>query len=487
MFVSYSSDDRPTAQAVAADLIVAGLTSWHDERVPGGAAWWDEILDQLESCELLVFVASKRSARSRWCRTEIDYADALGKPILPLLVDDVDAQDLPAPAASQQAIDYASDPGTGRVRLTAAALALIHAPDDPPVPMPARPPAPLPDLDPIRADIRAERLDADTQAQVLERLRALAGDPDLGGKVRGLLDELARRDDVVRRVSDEIPGLLGRTSHAAHGARRRHDGTDLLITLATQIRSENCTPVIGFGVTDRLAGSRRDVARHLAGRHNFALADHLGTDLAHVAQFLAVMYDDETMRHEVASALTRRLDAAPAGEPDDHQPGREPWQGFESALRRTWVDRRRHAAEADPIETVASLPCKVFVNAHPTSLLADAAREQGKTPRVVLCRWRPDARSDRFLGLQLPEPSGGVADQRGTVELSRSGPRARGRRGNHTPPPILAQNTLSIFVLRLHEIVAEPGADDEGCLSCWRSAGSGTLESVFAQQTGLQT
>ena len=39
---------------------------------------------------------------------------------------------------------------------------------------------------------------------------------------------------------------------------------------------------------------------------------------------------------------------------------------------------------------VASLPCSIFVNAHPANLLTDALRASGKEPQVEICRWRPE-------------------------------------------------------------------------------------------------
>ena len=39
---------------------------------------------------------------------------------------------------------------------------------------------------------------------------------------------------------------------------------------------------------------------------------------------------------------------------------------------------------------LASLPCPIYVTAHPANLLTQALRATGKVPTVEVCRWRPD-------------------------------------------------------------------------------------------------
>ena len=39
---------------------------------------------------------------------------------------------------------------------------------------------------------------------------------------------------------------------------------------------------------------------------------------------------------------------------------------------------------------MASLPCPIYVTAHPGNLLAEALKVSGKDPQVDLCRWRAD-------------------------------------------------------------------------------------------------
>ena len=57
------------------DVFVCG------DSIPGGARWWDTILDALRQCDRFVLVLSEDARRSSWCAFEVGAAVAEGKPI----------------------------------------------------------------------------------------------------------------------------------------------------------------------------------------------------------------------------------------------------------------------------------------------------------------------------------------------------------------------------------------------------------------------
>jgi len=84
IFISYSSKDRETVRELVADLTEMGHTVWFDQRLVGGDAWWQTILDHLRRCDVVVATLSENYLNSHPCQLEYDYAARLGKPIIPV-------------------------------------------------------------------------------------------------------------------------------------------------------------------------------------------------------------------------------------------------------------------------------------------------------------------------------------------------------------------------------------------------------------------
>ncbi len=74
LFVTYAHAD---ADVVLADLQVlqrGGVETWHDEGIPGGAIWRDELARRIkQSCGVLCFL-SHHSVGSEYCMQEIGFA-----------------------------------------------------------------------------------------------------------------------------------------------------------------------------------------------------------------------------------------------------------------------------------------------------------------------------------------------------------------------------------------------------------------------------
>jgi hypothetical protein len=91
VFVSYSSHDDVAVRSLAGDLERAREQVWLDQDLGGGDAWWAQILEQIRACAVFVFALSNNSLYSTLCRTELEYATALGVPILPVQIGEVAA------------------------------------------------------------------------------------------------------------------------------------------------------------------------------------------------------------------------------------------------------------------------------------------------------------------------------------------------------------------------------------------------------------
>src|SRR5262245_36339247 len=87
VFLSYSSEDRPAAQAIAQALPARGRSVWWDRSIRAGEDFFDVIERQLDSAKCVVVLWSKASVASRWVRAEATEALKQGK-LIPLLVNE---------------------------------------------------------------------------------------------------------------------------------------------------------------------------------------------------------------------------------------------------------------------------------------------------------------------------------------------------------------------------------------------------------------
>jgi hypothetical protein len=382
VFVSYARRDADAVVPLRSDIERSGHEVWFDRELEGGDQWWEQILEHIRSCDLFVFALSDDSVHSRACRKEVAYAHALCRPILPVRVGDVDVELAPAPIPSLQIVEYRKRTADDAIELSIAIRDVEPVPR--PDPLPDPPDAPLVSFGPLQDVLARPTLTFAEQSDAVRDLRERMADPDAHPGAVALLRELRGRPDVMETVARDIDLLLARDGAAAGGRRQhREEEMDLLRSLLTQIKKGRCTPILGWGLTDTLIGPRRLMARAWAETFEFPLEVHRHEDLPQVANFVAVMTDVATLRESLGEFYREQLRGRypELGPSDTSVP-------LSEVVRKAWI---QHAAsEPDPYAVLADLPCPIFVNAHPTSLLTDALRDRGKDPMVELCRWRPD-------------------------------------------------------------------------------------------------
>ena len=96
IFVSHSSKDTPTACELRAWLLGKGydpaqifLDSDADSGIQAGADWKESLHDGLKHCSALIVLYSDHWRGSDWCSYELGHARATGKPIFPVLIEDI--------------------------------------------------------------------------------------------------------------------------------------------------------------------------------------------------------------------------------------------------------------------------------------------------------------------------------------------------------------------------------------------------------------
>lgn len=141
IFISYQ---RQHEQAISA--LVRALERdikydiWYDQKMDPGK-WWEQILDEIEAADVIVLALSRSYLKSVPCQLEREYAQALGKAILPVNVDPrLNYDALPEDILELQINPYFGE--TSQFFELEATLQKLSSPPLP-VPMPDRPPAPI--------------------------------------------------------------------------------------------------------------------------------------------------------------------------------------------------------------------------------------------------------------------------------------------------------------------------------------------------------
>ena len=90
VFISHSSSDKPTADAICASLEREKLRCWIAPRdILPGKHWGEAIVEAIEASKLMVVVLSQSSNESAQVMREVERAVHNGVVIIPFRVDDV--------------------------------------------------------------------------------------------------------------------------------------------------------------------------------------------------------------------------------------------------------------------------------------------------------------------------------------------------------------------------------------------------------------
>jgi hypothetical protein len=207
IFLSYARETKSAAETLSQDMKKLGYATWFDEDLNGGKAWWDQILAQIRECEIFVMALSPGSLDSEACGRECGYAEALGKPILPIMVAD-GVGVLPPRLSKIQYVDYRKRDVDSYADLVNA---LKGAPSAAalPQPLPDPPAIPMSYLESIAGQIdSAAPLSIKDQSDIVSQLRSGLDDPESAAGARELLVRFSKKPDLYARTAREIDALL---------------------------------------------------------------------------------------------------------------------------------------------------------------------------------------------------------------------------------------------------------------------------------------
>ena len=193
VFLSYARTDRARIDTLSGDLQLLGHQVWFDRELTGGVHWWEGILKAIASADVFIFVASRDAAESVACRRELEYALALGLPILPVAMDGLDR--------------IGALPPRGAL----------------PDPLPKPPPWPASPISALHYEARSDTpMSFEAQSAWLLRLRDAVGAGDPGDNAREALAQLMQRRDLFRLTGQEADKLAAEWRASAD--RKSHAG-----------------------------------------------------------------------------------------------------------------------------------------------------------------------------------------------------------------------------------------------------------------------
>jgi len=87
VMISYKHADTAMAQAIAAKLRSSGFDIWIDNKIRTGKDWRNEIAEAIQESMAIVFLVSKLSCESKYCKEEVFFARSCGVPIVPVVLE----------------------------------------------------------------------------------------------------------------------------------------------------------------------------------------------------------------------------------------------------------------------------------------------------------------------------------------------------------------------------------------------------------------
>lgn len=197
-------------------------------------------------------------------------------------------------------------------------------------------------------------------------------------------------------ISDEqdwyVPVLYSRLKRGSawYLPRFGHQTTARFGNLHTRIAEWNCTPIVGSGLAaeDGILPTREKVASDWAARRQIPMLDHAKTDLASIAQYVAVDSDDRAVaRDELAQYMRSYLKTEYGAD----LPGIDWRQGnLDAHIQAVGRFTREASSGKDCYSRLARLELPIFVTSSWSSVLEDALHDAGKEPNTGHFEWYRD-------------------------------------------------------------------------------------------------
>lgn len=129
LFLSYSRKDTRAADSLTTELLKRGYRAWVDRRdLQPSEEWRKALRHGIEASDSFVFLVTKASIASPFCLQEMDWAIEAGKRVIPVMLEMLAVEDLPAAVSSRQYIK-STEAGNSEDMLRQLVTALDRDPD----------------------------------------------------------------------------------------------------------------------------------------------------------------------------------------------------------------------------------------------------------------------------------------------------------------------------------------------------------------------
>ena len=108
IFLSYRSAEKEFALRLARDLLQKNIPIWMDQLqgILPGDDWIQTLQDALNNSSGLIAVISPKYILSKYCRNELKRVAGLGRPVIPVLLEEVPKDDWPYEIQTNQYADF---------------------------------------------------------------------------------------------------------------------------------------------------------------------------------------------------------------------------------------------------------------------------------------------------------------------------------------------------------------------------------------------
>ena len=165
-------------------------------------------------------------------------------------------------------------------------------------------------------------------------------------------------------------------------------------SLVGSVRQGRFVPLVGADVGEHVFGAGRDLAGELGKQHGFPMAAHHLGHLPKVAQYLSIdesrKYARDAVLHLMHKQVSERF-------PEIAEEGLSLPKLLDGVVEKQ--------EESDPFRILASLPGAVYIAAGADPLMLKSLKSVGKTPKPLLCNWRPTADNHPREPVYEDEPS----------------------------------------------------------------------------------
>ena len=210
--------------------------------------------------------------------------------------------------------------------------------------------------------------------------------------LHGFIDRAmaAARGNVRHQPDCWMPALFSRLKNGTlwYEAGFRGAATSSIQSIADQLVANKCTPFVGWGLAEKIYGSKAETSRRLANDRLVPFFPQRKGELALVSQYLyTTTRSDETTINQVKASMLEQMKANLG----DRLSGE--FEGIGDVFRYIYDAKKTQSPdpfknELEALRTIARLPSTVFINACPDRLLEEALLAEDKTPITLSLQWK---------------------------------------------------------------------------------------------------